>query len=77
MHFMSKEEALKTMHLIGVAAENKGISRSFLKDWMVWLYISWLLAMVLNVKDTYALFVLIYLMDISYWRKEKKNWIVF
>nr|POF00655.1 mechanosensitive ion channel protein 8 [Quercus suber] len=35
MHFMSKEEALKTMHLIGVAAENKGISKSFLKDWMV------------------------------------------
>ncbi|KAL4650307.1 hypothetical protein ACB092_01G077800 [Castanea dentata] len=35
MHFMSKEEALKTMHLIGVAAENKGISKPFLKDWMV------------------------------------------
>ncbi|KAF3966121.1 hypothetical protein CMV_009741 [Castanea mollissima] len=35
MHFMSKEEALKTLHLIGVAAENKGISKPFLKDWMV------------------------------------------
>ena len=37
MHFMVKEEALKTMRLFGVAAENKGISKSFLKDWMVWL----------------------------------------
>ncbi|KAM3758769.1 hypothetical protein ACB098_01G070300 [Castanea mollissima] len=35
MHFMCKEEALKTLHLIGVAAENKGISKPFLKDWMV------------------------------------------
>ncbi|KAF3945718.1 hypothetical protein CMV_027934 [Castanea mollissima] len=31
MHFMSKEEALKTMHLFGVAA----ISKSFHRDWMV------------------------------------------
>ncbi|KAK4600106.1 hypothetical protein RGQ29_009964 [Quercus rubra] len=35
MHFMSKEEALKTMHLFGVAAENKGFSKSFFKDWVV------------------------------------------
>uniref|UniRef100_A0A7N2KT17 Mechanosensitive ion channel protein n=1 Tax=Quercus lobata TaxID=97700 RepID=A0A7N2KT17_QUELO len=28
MHFMSKEEALKTMHLFGVAAENKGFSKT-------------------------------------------------
>uniref|UniRef100_A0A2N9FLT6 Mechanosensitive ion channel MscS domain-containing protein n=1 Tax=Fagus sylvatica TaxID=28930 RepID=A0A2N9FLT6_FAGSY len=34
-HFMGKEEALKTMRLFGVAAENQGISKSFLKDWMV------------------------------------------
>ncbi|KAF3946626.1 hypothetical protein CMV_027130 [Castanea mollissima] len=35
MHFMSKEEALKTMHLFGVAAENKGFSKSFFRDWVV------------------------------------------
>ncbi|XP_030955889.1 mechanosensitive ion channel protein 6-like [Quercus robur] len=35
MRFMSKEEALKTMHLFGVAAESKGISESFHMDWMV------------------------------------------
>ncbi|KAF3950964.1 hypothetical protein ACB098_01G070700 [Castanea mollissima] len=35
MRFMSKEEALKTMHLFGVAAENKGFSKSFHMDWMV------------------------------------------
>ncbi|XP_023896281.2 mechanosensitive ion channel protein 8 [Quercus suber] len=35
MRFMSKEEALKTMHLFGVAAENKGISKSFHMDWML------------------------------------------
>ncbi|XP_050267783.1 mechanosensitive ion channel protein 8-like isoform X2 [Quercus robur] len=35
MHFMSKEEALKTMHLFGVAAENKGFSKSFFKDWVM------------------------------------------
>nr|XP_023896278.1 mechanosensitive ion channel protein 8-like [Quercus suber] len=35
MRFMSKEEALKTMHLFGVAAENKGISKSCHMDWMV------------------------------------------
>ena len=35
MRFMSKEEALKTMHLFGVATENKGISKSFHMDWMV------------------------------------------
>ncbi|KAF3971541.1 hypothetical protein CMV_004874 [Castanea mollissima] len=31
MHFMSKEEALMTMHLFGVAA----ISKSFHRDWMI------------------------------------------
>ncbi|GMN34879.1 hypothetical protein TIFTF001_004953 [Ficus carica] len=32
MHFMSKDEAMRTMHLFGTAAE-KGISKSAQKDW--------------------------------------------
>ncbi|XP_059461371.1 mechanosensitive ion channel protein 8-like [Corylus avellana] len=33
--FMSKDKALKTMSLFGIAKENQGISKSSLKDWMV------------------------------------------
>ena len=67
MRFMSKEEALKTMHLFGVVAENKGISKSFHMDWMVRLLSICFLASGYGAqcKRYYAIFVLIYLMDIS------------
>lgn len=35
IRFMSKDKALKTMNLFGIAKENHGISKSSLKDWMV------------------------------------------
>lgn len=35
MEFMSKDEAIRTMHLFGAASENEGISKSVLKDWVV------------------------------------------
>ncbi|KAL5557791.1 hypothetical protein UlMin_034002 [Ulmus minor] len=35
LRFMSKDEALKAMHQFGAASENKGITKSSMKDWMV------------------------------------------
>lgn len=37
MRFMGKDEALKTIHLLGAAAANEKISKSALKDWVVML----------------------------------------
>lgn len=35
MRFMSKDEAMRTIHLFGAAAEKEGISKASLNDWVV------------------------------------------
>ncbi|EXB88220.1 Mechanosensitive ion channel protein 8 [Morus notabilis] len=35
MRFMSKDEAMRTIHLFGAAAEKEGISKATLNDWVV------------------------------------------
>ncbi|KAB1203601.1 Mechanosensitive ion channel protein 8 [Morella rubra] len=51
LRFMSKDKALKTMRLFGVAAENKGVSDSSLRDWMVNAFRE-RRALALSLKDT-------------------------
>ena len=35
MDFMTKDEAIMTMHLFGAASENEGISKLVFKEWVV------------------------------------------